>query len=225
MDALSLIHPTRLKNQIYVELLTYIKDIALTLAASSSIYVGINGLFAWKRQLKGNNEYALAKSVLTALYELRGAIDLARNSFQTYYPDLPAEELNKLEPKEKNRLIISNNYRKRCEVIILAEAKWKSCLIEVEVVWGRDLIAKTESLTKLMNELFFAMQECINYDLCCTINVKKPTGDEFKKYKEHKKILYKSLNEDDEYMNRIKSAVSEIESELKPHILQYHNLK
>lgn len=208
-----------------MELLTYIKDIALTLAASSSIYVGIAGVSAWKRQLKGNTEYMLAKSVLTALYELRGAIDLARNGFQSYYPDLPADELNKLEQKEKYWLIISKNYEKRLEIIKLAEAKLKSCLIEVEVVWGRDLIVKAKPLTKLINELFFAMQECINYDLCCTINVKMPTDDEYERYKEHKKILYKSFNEDDEYMNRIECAVSEIESELKPHILQYHNLK
>ena len=115
--------------------LTEIKDIALTLAAFSSIYVGIAGLSAWKRQLQGNTEYVLAKGVLTALYELRGAIDLARNGFQSYYPDLPAEELNKLDPKEKQWLIISNGYRKRWDAITLADAKFKSCLIEVEVVW------------------------------------------------------------------------------------------
>ncbi|MFZ4504671.1 MAG: hypothetical protein ACOYM1_12060 [Methylovulum sp.] len=205
--------------------LTEIKDIALTLAAFSSIYVGIAGVYAWKRQLQGNTEYVLAKGVLTALYELRGAIDLARNGFQSYYPDLPAEELNKLDPKEKQWLIILNGYRKRWDTITLADAKFKSCLIEVEVVWGRDLITKTKPLSSLMNELFFAMNECCIYDFNRTFNPRVPTDEEFAQFKKSEKILYKSFDEEDAYMKRLEKVISDIENVLKPHILQYHSVK
>lgn len=55
-------------------MLNCVKDIALTLAAFSSIYVGLTGLETWKRQLKGDTEYQLLKNACIALYELRELI-------------------------------------------------------------------------------------------------------------------------------------------------------
>lgn len=56
------------------EIVSVAKDIILAFAAIVASYVGIKGLGTWRRQLKGNAEYELAKNILTAIYELREAI-------------------------------------------------------------------------------------------------------------------------------------------------------
>jgi hypothetical protein len=74
--------------------LPIIKDAVLTGAAIVAGYVGLRGLGTWRRQLKGNTEYELAKSLLKAVYELREAIVSARFPFMIYLrePDMSDEK-------------------------------------------------------------------------------------------------------------------------------------
>lgn len=199
-------------------LVAFMKDIAMILAAISSIWVGFNGLKTWKLQLQGNTEYVLAKGVLTTLYELREAIDLARSGYIIYYPDLPTEEWNKLNEKEKNWLSILGKHRNRWDTITLAYAKFKTSLIEVEVIWGRDIIAKTKPITSLINELLQSMNESITDELNHTFNPESHSGDDRIKINNRKKIIYKSFDEEDEYMKKLNKAISDIENYIKPHI-------
>jgi len=105
--------------------ITCIKDIALTMAALSSIYVGFAGINAWKRQLRGNNEYLLAKSASIALYELRETIILVRSPF--YHPDVKTpsrDELRKFDDQQWKQLdsdIISQEHHKFLKKIKAAE--------------------------------------------------------------------------------------------------------
>ena len=83
--------------------LPIIKDAVLTGAAIIAGYVGLKGLGTWRRQLKGNTEYELAKSLLKAVYELREAIVSARFPGMIYLrePDMPEEKLKELSEQEK----------------------------------------------------------------------------------------------------------------------------
>lgn len=202
--------------------LAEIKDVALTMAAISSIYVGISGLNTWKRQLHGNTEYAVAKNALITLYELREAIDLARDRFQYYSPDLSPEEWDKLDDQKKQWLQIFENYKQRREKIAIAEQKFKACLIEMETVWGREFLEKTGSLSELINDLYFAISEHHLYILKQAF--KLPLDEkEFEKMKSHEEISFKSLRGDkDEYMNKLENSISDIENVLRPTIQKYH---
>jgi hypothetical protein len=206
--------------------LAEIKDIALTTAAFSSVYVGLSGLSAWKRQLQGNNEYTVAKNVLTVLYELREAIDLARNRFQYYNPDLTAEEWDKLDDHQKRWLQISEGYKQRWEKIAVAEQKFKACLIDIETLWGREPLKKVDPLSRLIKDLYFAISEHHLYILKRTFKLSDHDEEEFKKMKIHEKTSFKSLRGDrDEYMDSIESAISDIENMLRPIIKKYHARK
>ena len=196
--------------------LTCIKDIALTLAALSSIYVGLKGLSAWGRQLKGNTEYVLAKNMLTAIYKLREAIDYARNPFLYHHPDCPADEWDKLDSKQKEWITFTEGLRKRLDKIVIAESKLKSFLIEAEVVWGVTSKEKIEPLLEMIKQYNFAMSENYNEKLNSIfynggINTKEDR-------KEHTKILYKPMRnkDDDEYMKKLEKIISDIENVLKP---------
>jgi hypothetical protein len=63
---------------LFKEVVPLAKDIILIFAAIIAIYVGIYGLGTWRRQLKVNTEYQLAKNILVAVYELREAISNVR---------------------------------------------------------------------------------------------------------------------------------------------------
>ncbi len=85
------------------ESIPLLKDIALIAAAIIAIYVGIKGLGTWRRQLRGNTEYTLAKNVLTAIYELREAISSVRFWISFHSPglDLPEDQGKSMSEKER----------------------------------------------------------------------------------------------------------------------------
>ncbi|MGY6278390.1 hypothetical protein [Methylomonas sp. MgM2] len=203
--------------------ITETKDFALTIAAFSSIYVGVSGLSAWKRQLRGNTEYTVAKNALTALYELREAIELARDRFQYCSPDLPLQEWEKLDDQKKQLLQMFENYKQRREKIANAEQKFKACLIEMEAVWGREPLEKIKPLSDLIKDLYFSISEHYLYMFKQTFNRASYNEDEFKEMKIHEKTAFKSFRGDsDEYMDKLESAISNIENILKPTIQEYH---
>jgi hypothetical protein len=135
------------------------KDIILTVAAIIAAYVAIKGLGTWRRQLKGNTEYKLAKNILTAVYELREAISAVRHPFMRYSqePDLPKEKLKELSAREKNWQALVQVYQKRWEPVPAAKAKLDANLLEAEAVWGRDSVGKITPLNGLIGELLWAI--------------------------------------------------------------------
>lgn len=201
--------------------ITLLKDIALIAAAITAIYVGIKGLGTWRRQLRGNTEYTLAKNILTSMYELREAISGVRNPFMMYSsePDLPQEELDELSQKEKEWLALAQAYQKRLEPIPAARAKLKANLLEAEAVWGHDLVAKINPLFRLIKELWLAIQEHLEARTP-TIPYESPGSDIIKK---RHAILYEGDPEKDDFKNQLEDAIRKVEIELKPHITQYHN--
>jgi hypothetical protein len=201
-------------------LITTIKDFALTIAAVSSVYVGLSGLHAWKRQLHGSNKYILEKNACIALYELREVINLIRSS--NYHPEVKQptiDELSKYDERQWKQLE-SNNYsqaRRKClKKIKVAEKKLKSCLIEIEAVLGVKFSTKIEPISSLINEFSFANSEVWLY------TVKQLNGQfsfdekENHRIKEFNKILYKNPDDKDEYMEKFEKAISDIRNVLKP---------
>jgi len=86
------------------EWIPLIKDIVIIGTAIITGYVGLKGLGTWRRQLKVNTEYKLAKQLLISVYEIREIITSIRNPFILYSKelDMPKEKLQKLSQKEKN---------------------------------------------------------------------------------------------------------------------------
>ena len=63
------------------EIVSLIKDISSIISGTILIVIAIMGLQTWKRQLKGNTEYELARRFLSAVYKIRDAISYIRNPF------------------------------------------------------------------------------------------------------------------------------------------------
>ncbi len=206
----------------------FIKDIATTFAAIATTCAAIGaiyGLNTWRRQLVANTECAIVKNVLISLYELREAINFVRTRFQYYPPDLTQDDCSKLGAQQKSRLLISENYQKRLEKIAVAEQKFKTSLVDIEIFWGRQPLEKVEPLLNLIKELNFAISEHCRYTLNQTINLDKNIG-EYTQMKTHEKTCFKDFQVDnDEYNEKLENSILNIENVLKPIIQKYHPRK
>ena len=121
-----------------------IKDFILAVTAITAGYVGLKGLDTWRRQLRGNTEYQLAKQLLKSVYELHGAISDVRNPLRSYppEPDLPEEVLQRLSRQEKQWHIVKQDYQKKWISISDIKSTLASTLLEAKVIWGTGIVDK-----------------------------------------------------------------------------------
>jgi len=208
----------------FKEGLPFIKNLVFIGAAFVGGYVGIQGLGAWREQLKGKTEYELAKQLLRSVYELREAIASVRDPFMSYpqEPDLPKEKLQELTPQEKAHYALGQAYEKRWEPISKANVILSSTLLEAEVVWGQQIVTTVTPLREWIRDLSFAIKD--------HVESKNPNnGDERladDKRKDRGLIMYDIFNSDkNKYTKQLEEAIAAIEKELKPHIGQYHKGK
>lgn len=195
------------------------KDVVLAGAAIVASYVGVRGLGTWQRQLRGNTEYQLAKSMLVSVYEVREAIASVRHPFMQYSrePDLPQERLKDLSQREREWHALSQAYQRRWDLIPAAKAKLDANLLEAEVVWGSDIRSRVTPLNRLIGELLVAVQghlEARNPD-----GHYESPGPELV-MKRHE-ILY-AMGEPDRFKEQVDEVIRGIESGLRPHIARHH---
>lgn len=198
-----------------------VKDTVLTATAIVAAYVGLRGLSSWRRQLKGNMEYALAKNVLTCLYELRGLMGVVRNPIASYSqePDLPAEKLKYMDAKQREWHAYAQMYEKRWAPVVAAKTKLDVYIFEMEAVWGRKAVAQIAPVNQLVAELQWAIQD--------HLEGRDPRLDRqdynAEEQKKQRAILFKRGPKTlDEYNGRLEKAIADAEAVLKPHVLEHH---
>jgi hypothetical protein len=197
------------------------KDLVLTATAIVAAFVGLRGLSTWRRQLKGNTEYALAKNVLTCLYELRGLLGVVRNPFASYSqePDLPEEKLKDMDSKQKEWHAYAQMYEKRWAPVVTAKSKLDVHLFEMEAVWGRDVVARFDPLIQLVAELQWAIQDHLE-DKDPRLGRRDYDPEETRK---QRAILFRRGSKTpDEYNLKLEKAIADAEAVLKPHVLEHH---
>ena len=58
--------------------LTLAKDLAVIIASFTGIWLAMTGLYTWRRQLKGQTKYELARRILVSLYRHRNELNILR---------------------------------------------------------------------------------------------------------------------------------------------------
>src|SRR3989344_254206 len=102
------------------QILLIVRDLATIMAASVATYVGIVGLNAWNKQLKGKAGYNLARQYLKAVYKIRNEMNkYVRNPFIPLYEMKAARKEEGLESNdlrgmenETNRLVYARRWRR-----------------------------------------------------------------------------------------------------------------
>ncbi len=204
---------------VVVETIAIAKDVILSVAAIVASYVGLRGLGTWRRQLRGNTEYQLAKTLLVSAYELREAVAGVRNPFMQYSkePDLPHDKLKDLSQREREWHALAQAYQRRWEPVSAAKAKLDANLLEAEVIWGSSIRAKIQPINRLIVELLFAVQghiEARNPN----VQYESPGPEPLKKRRD---TLYGG-GDTDAFKKQLDEAIGNVENEMRPHIIKQH---
>jgi len=198
------------------KIIAIVKDLILAAAAITGSMVAVKGLSTWRRQLKGQAEYELAKRILKITFQYRDAINRVRHpmmlSYEMPYP--PKDQAENMNEEQIRYFGTSKAYQARWDRVTKARETLYPELLESEALWGNDLENLFKVLYKLENKVYIIIEyhlKLINTDV--PEYRKGPIRDFVKE-----DILYDTLTEEDNFRKELYSGIKAIENFLKPHL-------
>lgn len=198
------------------EYLAVIKDIANIVAAGIASFVAVTGLTTWKRQLKGNAEYQLARRLLKSVYALRDAIALVRNPFQSAGEIAQAlREANiNVDYRDKGFQVLSAQavYQHRWNRVVEASSALQVDGLEAEALWGPVIQEHLRALSALVSELSFSIQMYLR-------NLERPPRDQTSdQMRAIDAVIYEVPGSEhaNAFSKKLAAAISNIESFIQP---------
>lgn len=194
-----------------------IRDALVGLSAVSAAIFAYLGLSAWRKEIKGKAEYALAKDVLKSVYKVREAFKVVRNPaiYQYEYPADMTDYHGHLK-REHNYEGTAYVYEKRWEKMNEAFRELEEHHLEAQVEWGSEFQNVIKKLRSCRVDLLIAVQQLLarkkNPD-----DVPQTTAEE---KAEERSVLYHlgSDSKHDKFTPQIDEAISDFENWLRPHI-------
>lgn len=116
------------------ETIATISDIVLAVSALVGAIVAVCGLSTWRHELHGQADFALARQVMRAVYEIRNRFGQIRNDLSSEAFDTQYERFNGA----------------LCELDV--------ALLEAEVLWGDDLTCAKRALKKCVSAYRLALK-------------------------------------------------------------------
>ena len=181
-----------------------LKDAILFVPAYVGAGVAVWGLWTWKRQLQGSDQYQVAKRLLKATLEYRNAIQEARNPFGLAETEAGGPE------NERQRMAL--RWERKFEPIGRTRTSLEAELLEATVLWGGDIRGQFDPLFSLEGELFVMALEqvdAVGADGEPELNVAA-------RRTARKAILYH--RQGDDFSARLDRAVEVVEAMLRPRI-------
>ncbi len=188
-------------------------------AAIGALYVAWSGLHTWKRQLRGQAEYDVARRVLRAVLRLRDEFAVVRSPVISGGEFVAAFKGAGLEPPEPVELVGVKGqelvYERRWKRLIEASTELEAEVLEAEVLWGQAIRAPELILRRLRAEIYSAVR--MYMDL---LSSPRPSESLSQVVHEQERILYQagSPGKEDEFGGRIEAAVKSFETILRPHL-------
>jgi hypothetical protein len=146
------------------------KDLVSIAAGVTAIVVAVKGLATWKRQLRGNADFDLAKRALHAVFGFRDAIRACRSPFMS-----GAEMEDALEAEDSGRperVFASDKarhdagqltaYQRRWRRVADAQSKVHDLSLEAEALWGPQIPQMLVELAKSSAELHWAIEQYVS---------------------------------------------------------------
>lgn len=175
--------------------LTNLNSLASSFAYIVAAYVGIKGLSAWKAQLKGNQDYNLAKSLMFSVYKYQEAMNHLRSPaiWASEYPNFSPEELQ-MPQNVKRFKEVSHAYQKRWEKVGEIRPSIFEQTLEGQVIWGEEIRHLVEDLLKLEKKVMFALS---NY-----LEVMNPDCHDGARDKDDGKWMYDSQDDEKDFYRK-----------------------
>lgn len=197
---------------------TLVKDIITGLSALTAAIIAILGLHAWKKQLKGKNEYELAQKYLKAVYKIREALAWVRNPYQSAIEISEAmKEANFINVSFKDptyqvksaKAVYQKRFRKVTETFLDLE----SIMLEAETLWGNSVREHINLLQKHSFSLSMTIQMHIS-----DMEHNAPYDEENERKRMAIMYAITDGSGEDPFANEIKKTILKIESFLKPRL-------
>lgn len=168
------------------------------------VYFAFIGLDAWKKQLKGKDNYDLARRLLKNIYAVRESIRFVRNPLISTVEMETSLTKSGFKPEDYSDRTKMHNavYSIRWNKIMEAKAELDTLLIEVEVLWGKDYLYVFNQLNEKILKLYSTLTIFLNYEKDVPFD---------------RNILY-DIGEKDLFNQEVNNVVKKIEEYVKPHL-------
>ncbi len=196
--------------------LVYLKDFITIISSIIIAFVAVYGVTTWKKQLKGQTEYSLARKLLIMLYKTRNAVEGLRSIFLSSGEILSALAEAKIEIDPNIRITdpkyTSVAYNRRWKSVLDAYLEYQVESFEAEALWGENFRLLVKELNHCIKDLYYSMIDVMQYQQIHDANPK----DEYIISQE--KILYARNDKEDEFQERFNKLINEFEIFLRPYI-------
>jgi hypothetical protein len=189
-----------------------LKDVFTAAAAVTAATVAVVGLKTWKRQLRGNAEYDVARRLLRAVYKLRVSTTSLRR------PMMWVEEMAaalKETGRAADDLKASRRavYEVRMKAVLEAGAELEVAELEGEVLWGKDFKRSLEPLHQCMSRLAVAVSEFLRYG-----DMPELAESQRAIMEEYEQVVYDRgrPNEPDAFTKQLNDAIYQVETFIRP---------
>jgi len=201
-----------------LSILQGVKEVVVTIAALTTAGVAVYGLATWRRQLKGQTEFDLARRLLRAVYRVRDELRSVRHPFMSG-AEMAAAAENANGDKTKSASTNMHTelqaaaYSKRWSLVQAAMSDLTVEILEAEVLWGKETVSIVAPLHKCVTELCVGLQVYFRY-------LRKPPAnyDETMAKAEAVIMCLSHENVRDQYDQELDSAVDAIEAAIRPYL-------
>lgn len=204
--------------------ITLAKDVVMALVAIYAARVAHKGLTTWNRQLKGGNEYDLARRILKCTYIWRDAIAGVRSPFISPQEQMapPPEKANQMTRMELTQYGVSTAYQKRWDRVVEARVTLRTELLEAEAILGDPFVKCFTPLYDSEHKLYLAVKAFLRSANPAELPHAREAYQGVAQANDE--ILYKSFSKDipDKFGREIEYEIKKIEILLKPHLGYAH---
>lgn len=204
--------------------LSNLRDIVLTLVAVCSLFVAIQGLKTWRRELQGRFDFDLARRLLVATYRVRERLREVRSPFMSSGEMATAISELGLEAKheeERERDPLSSRvgagaaYDLRLRRLGDALTELSAVSLEVEAAWGHGKDEMLGDLHRLVSELRGKLAMYFHY-----LNQDPRSPRDIKRAEAIDAVIYDVSAPDapDPFAKRVNEAVAALENLARPHL-------
>jgi len=197
-----------------VDVLSIVKDVALSAAACVTGYVALVGLGAWRKELEGRANFDVARQLAKSAYVLRDQMTYCRSPFTAAqeFPEGYRGGFGNASDKEQGdawNYVYTNRWRS----VGKAVQDFDTASLEAEALWGHEIKAKCTEFRGCVKTLQVSIE--------MFVRDKYGGGQSFKNVDFSRKIESEIWEIDDgknELTQRINAAIDGIEAFLRPHL-------
>lgn len=194
----------------WTDWLTATSAMIAAVAVACTAYFAKQGMSVWRQQMRGKDEYKLARDLLASIYKFRDAMHDARHPFMTIVEKPPRDEAEHMSSGQIRFYGLSRAYSNRWNKVSKQHRKLYKNWIVAQAVWGDKLVQLVQPLHEQEQELRVAIEEYLEL-----IKPEDQTNvrENAKRLRELRPMLY-GLPED-EFGQQIENSIKPLEQYLK----------